>query len=136
MLAVQLVSRVGKHFGREIPLAALLRDATIERMAVLIEQLDEDRDWSPMVPLRPHGERPPLFCVHPAGGNVLCYYELAHALSHEQPVYALQARGVDGRHAPHDELDSMVDENLAAMRQVQPKVQGSCNLHLTRSDRS
>jgi thioesterase domain-containing protein len=38
------------------------------------------------------GERAarPFFCVHPAGGNVLCYTDLARALGPGQPLYGLQ----------------------------------------------
>ncbi len=120
MLAVQLVSRIRKHFQRSVPLSALLSDGTIERMAVLIEQLDDDRPWSPLVPIRPHGALAPLFCIHPAGGNVLSYYELAHHLDPDRPVYAIQARGVDGAQPPHARLDEMVDAYVTAIRSVQP----------------
>ena len=32
-----------------------------------------------LVPIQPTGTRRPLFFVHPIGGNVLCYFELARA---------------------------------------------------------
>jgi thioesterase domain-containing protein len=89
-------------------------------MAVLIEQMDGDRPWSPLAPIRPHGSLAPLFCVHPAGGNVLSYYELAHHVHADRPVFALQARGVDGKQPPHATLDEMAEEYIAAMRSVQP----------------
>ncbi|MEQ8790735.1 MAG: amino acid adenylation domain-containing protein [Pirellulaceae bacterium] len=120
MLAVQLISRVSRQFERELPLASLLRDGTIERMAVLLHQADGDRPWTPLVPIRPHGEMPPLFCVHPAGGNVLCYHELAHAVAHDRPVYALEARGADGRQPPHATLDEMIFDYIEAIRAAQP----------------
>jgi thioesterase domain-containing protein len=44
--------------------------------------------------LQSEGSRPPLFCIHPVGGNVLCYVELARALGTEQPVYGVQATPV------------------------------------------
>ena len=33
--------------------------------------------WSPLVYLQPAGDGPPLFCVHPLGGDVNCYRDLA-----------------------------------------------------------
>ncbi len=120
LLAVQLVSRVGRRFQCSVPLAALLSDGTIERLAVFIGQAANDRPWSPLTPIRPHGALAPLFCVHPAGGNVLGYYELAQHVDPERPVYALQARGVDGKLPPHVTLDEMAEEYLAAIRSVQP----------------
>ena len=62
----------------------------------------------------------PLFCVHPAGGTVFCYRELAAALGDEQPLYGLQAQGLDGRHAPHTRLEDMAAHYIGAMREVQP----------------
>jgi thioesterase domain-containing protein len=51
---------------------------------------------SPLVDLRPErrpgaGDRPPFFCVHPIGGSVLAYRELASRMGPEQPFYGIQA---------------------------------------------
>src|SRR5205814_1957132 len=40
---------------------------------------------SPLVALQPHGSQRPFFCVHPAGGEVSCYYDLARQLDADQP---------------------------------------------------
>ncbi|MGB7344479.1 MAG: amino acid adenylation domain-containing protein [Pirellulaceae bacterium] len=120
LLAVQLISRVNRHFNVSLQLSSLLRDATVERMAVLVTQSDLEKAWSPLVPIRPEGTLSPVFCVHPAGGNVLCYYELAHALEDERPIFALQSRGVDGLSNPHDTMEAMVNEYIDAIRGQQP----------------
>src|SRR5262249_23036704 len=65
------------------------------------------------------GASPPLFCVHPIGGEVLCYRDLARALGAQRPVYALQAPGVDGRSAPLQSVEEMAAHYLTAMRTVQ-----------------
>ncbi|CAM5428552.1 non-ribosomal peptide synthetase [Streptomyces hirsutus] len=54
--------------------------------------------FDPLVPT-PQGTRPPLFMVHPMGGNVLCYVGFARHLPDDQPLYALQAAGASP--APH-----------------------------------
>ena len=46
------------------------------------------------------GSRPPLWLLHPIGGNVLYAHAFATGLAREQPVLALQARGLNGRSAP------------------------------------
>jgi acyl transferase domain-containing protein/thioesterase domain-containing protein/acyl carrier protein len=79
------------------------------------------QDWNPLLALQPDGERPPLICVHPAGGNVLCYDALSRHMGEGQPVYALQARGSDGIGAPHTSIDEMVNDYLAAVRSLQPR---------------
>ena len=72
------------------------------------------------MPIQPRGSKRPFFCVHPAGGTVFCYLELAAALGPDQPFYGLQARGLDGEQAPHETLQEMAASYIELMRQVQP----------------
>src|SRR5262249_24751964 len=94
LLAVRLMARIRERFGRELPLAHLFRAGTVERLAVLLEAGSMSAVRSPLVELTPGPvpalapaalRRRPFFCVHPAGGNVLCYAELARALGPDQP---------------------------------------------------
>ncbi|MFB1485352.1 amino acid adenylation domain-containing protein, partial [Corallococcus sp. RDP092CA] len=117
MLAVQLMGRIQQATGRNLPLASLFQASTVEQLAALLEQ--EARAWSPLVALKPEGTRPPLFCVHPAGGGVLCYVDLARELDADQPCYGLQARGTEGEE-PLGTVAEMAALYLASVRQVQP----------------
>jgi thioesterase domain-containing protein len=78
------------------------------------------RAFQHLVPVRAQGARPRLFLVHGAGGNVLGFRELAAALGDDQPLFGLQARGVDGRSEPHDSIGAMADAYLAELLQLQP----------------
>ncbi|MER0478956.1 alpha/beta fold hydrolase [Streptomyces sp. Edi2] len=49
-----------------------------------------------LVPLRPSGSLPPLYCVHPVSGSAYAYVDLARELGSEQPVYGFEAPGFDG----------------------------------------
>jgi amino acid adenylation domain-containing protein/non-ribosomal peptide synthase protein (TIGR01720 family) len=76
---------------------------------------------SPLVPIQPRGARAPLFCVHPLGGEVLCYYQLARELGTDQPVYGLQAPPLDGADgAPRVTVEETAAEYLEAVRSHQP----------------
>ena len=120
MQSVQLMIKVRREFGVEIPLAVLVQGDTIAQMASHLRQRHSSQ-WSPLVTIQPHGDRPPLFCVHPVGGNVLCYSQLASAVGDLQPIYGIQARGVDGQDEPTDSIETMVEEYLEAVRSVQPE---------------
>jgi thioesterase domain-containing protein len=74
-----------------------------------------------LVPIQPRGDRPILFLVHGAGGNVLGFRDLAHYLGPDQPVYGLQARGVDGKQAPHGSIEDMATAYLAEIVLAQPQ---------------
>ena len=121
LLAVQLLTRVQSSLGRDLPLSALFEFPTVERLAVVLRQGGETAARRPvLVGIQPRGERLPFFCIHPVGGNVLCYAELARQLGTDQPFYGIQAPDAD----PEEEdlpLERMAAIYLEAVRQVQPR---------------
>lgn len=80
------------------------------------------RTWSPLVRIA-KGEpgRPPLFWIHGAMGNVVSIKALADALPSHQPIYGLQAQGVDGRLPPLEKIEDMAVRYVAAIREVDPE---------------
>ncbi len=100
-------------------LATLFETPTV---AGLAERLRGGRPtaWSPLVAIKPEGTKPPLFLVHAAGGHVLFYRDLARHLDPEQPVFGLQARGLDKTQTHHDRVEAMAAYYLMAMRVHQP----------------
>ncbi|HEY0510454.1 MAG TPA: amino acid adenylation domain-containing protein [Thermoanaerobaculia bacterium] len=121
LLMVQLIARVEERLGKRVPMAALLQGATIDHLSQLLREEVAAPAWSLLVPLQPEGSRPPLFCVHPAGGNVFCYSELARHLGEEQPFYGIQAREASNKDlAPHTRIEAMAAEYVEAVRAFQP----------------
>jgi amino acid adenylation domain-containing protein len=90
LLAVQLVSRVEQRFGLRLPLASLFEFGSVEELAALIRREKTAGPTSPLVLIR-KGSGRKLFFVHPAGGNVLCYYDLARSLGDGLEFYGVQA---------------------------------------------
>lgn len=119
-LAVSLLSRIEREFGLRLPLAVLFQGATVESLGMILRQQAGTAFASSLVKIQPHGSRPPLFCAHPAGGNVICYMELARHLSPDQPVYGLQARGLNGEAEPLTRIEEMAAHYLEEIRAVQP----------------
>ncbi len=72
-----------------------------------------------LVPIQPQGSQPPLFCIHPSGGNVLCYATLASHLGTEQPVYGLQPVGMDGKATPLTSIEEMAIHYIEELHSVQ-----------------
>lgn len=118
MLALRLMAEVEKLCGRKLPLSVLFEGPTVARLAELIEQ--PVAPTASLVPLKAQGTRRPFFCVHPGGGTVFCYLELARRLSPDQPLYALQAQGLDGTQAPHATIAEMATHYIKAIREQQP----------------
>jgi len=119
LLAVRLMSRIEQLYGKKIPLATLFKAPTIESLSTILRQETDGSSWSPLVPIHPHGSERPFFFVHPVSGNVLCYRALARRLGAQQPVYALQARGLEDGQEPQTEVEAMARDYLAAVRTVQ-----------------
>jgi len=126
MLAVRMVAEVEKRRGINLPLAALFRKPTIEHLAELIRDPGKSGPASALIPLNQQTAGVPLFCIHPAGGTVFCYRELAGYLAEERPVFGLQAQGVDGRELPHQDLSEMAAYYVEAIRQITGP--GPCHL--------
>lgn len=120
LLAVRLVAQIEKVFDRRLALSTLFQGPTVERMASILRNQATLSAESLLVPIQPHGDRRPFFCVHPVGGTVFCYTDLARALGTEQPFYGLQAQGLDGMSTPHAKVEEMAEAYIRAMRSVQP----------------
>ncbi|MDB4947506.1 MAG: Amino acid adenylation protein [Gemmatimonadetes bacterium] len=120
ILATRLVARVRTELGLEVGVAELLQDPTLEAMARAVSGR-RHAVRLPLVPLQTFGDRPPLFLSHPAGGHVVCYRGLAVLLAGEQPVYALQPRGVEDGRTPYDTIDEMSAHYVAAIRAMRPR---------------
>ncbi|HEX8282859.1 MAG TPA: amino acid adenylation domain-containing protein [Pyrinomonadaceae bacterium] len=123
LLGVRLLARVRQATGAELPTAALFQDPTVELLAARIRRqtIGAAGDSSPLVEIQGGGDRPAFFCVHPSGGNVLCYAGLAQHLGAEQPFYGLQARGLDGAQPALTSVEEMATAYVEAVRAAQPE---------------
>jgi len=121
LLAVRLFAQIEKTFGKNLPLATLFQAPNIEELANILRQKGWSVPWQTLVAIQPGGSKPPLFCIHPIGGNVLCYRDLAHYLGQEQPVYGLQAIGLDGKQAPYKQVEDMAAHYIREIRALQPE---------------
>ncbi|HZI11897.1 MAG TPA: thioesterase domain-containing protein, partial [Myxococcus sp.] len=121
LITLRLTERLGRELGREVPPGAAFRGLTVEKMARALEASPPPpEEGSPLVPLQPHGSRPPLFFVHPASGVVFPFVQLARKLGTEQPFYGLQALGLDGTAPPQERVEDMARSYLEAVRARQP----------------
>jgi len=118
-LGVQMFAQIEKVFKVKLPLATLYEAPTIDELARILSGEMESSGWSPLVAIQPSGSRPPFFCFHGAGGNVLNYQKLSQDLGDDQPFYGLQSQGLDGTSPFLTSIEEMAALYVKHIRRVQ-----------------
>ncbi|MFZ1469961.1 MAG: SDR family NAD(P)-dependent oxidoreductase [Paracoccaceae bacterium] len=136
LIAVRLFAMVKKAFRVEFPISILFEAPTIAACAKLIAaEVGEDapqadatsgapqRRFTHLVPMHrgEGGAKTPFFLVAGMFGNVLNLRHLAQLLGGDRPFYGLQAKGLYGDDAPHDDFTAAAADYIAEMRAVQPQ---------------
>ena len=133
LLAVRMFARIEKRIGIALPLSILHERPTIEYLAETLRlQLSGTtaprtpvaaaaERFSFAVPIQRQGERPPLFCVHGAGGNVLNLSSISRHLGTDRPFVGLQAQGTDGLRQPLKSIVAMAEVYVRELRAIQPQ---------------
>ncbi len=120
--AVELMSLINKEFGKKLPITTLFQNATIQELSLLFEgnQLEIKSKWSSLVPVKSKGSKPPIYLVHGGGLHVLFYQTLVKYLDSDQPVYALQAKGLDGKSEPLGTIEEMAAHYISEILEENP----------------
>ncbi len=137
LIAVRLFASVKREFKVEFPISVLFEAPTIAKCAALIAAERGDLAQSDAGDIAPsaHQQRfdylvplnqsrsaaAPLFVVAGMFGNVLNLRHLAMPFSDERPVYGVQARGLIGDAAPHEEVQTAAADYIAEIRALQPQ---------------
>jgi amino acid adenylation domain-containing protein/FkbH-like protein len=121
LLAVRLFAQIEKITGRKLPLVTLFQAPTIAQLATVLSQDQASKSQSVIVPIQPHGSKPPLYLIHGAGGDVLWgYANLVAHMDSDQPIFALKSRGQTGQEE-FERLEDMAAFYLQAVRAHQPE---------------
>ncbi len=121
LLAVKLFVQIEKKFAKKLPLATLFKAPTVEKLACILTGSEKSISWSSLVPIQSGSSaKRPLFFIHALGGNVIGYQTLVRHLNSEQPIYGLQAQGLDGKQAPHTKVEDMASHYIQQIQTVQP----------------
>lgn len=73
-----------------------------------------------IAPLKATGSRRAIFMIHPPGGIVMCYRELAARIDPHQPLYAIRSRGLHGHEDLPKSIEEAATDYIVAMRSIQP----------------
>lgn len=133
LLAVNLMDNLISEFNIPIATHVLIQRPTIAELAEFIESGTQNISpehgdeidiggSSPLVLIqRGKSDRKPLFMVHPIGGEVFFYRDLARHLGKDQPVYAFQAPSLSGKTAPFSSIPEMAEVYLSEIKRINEK---------------
>lgn len=119
--AVRLMSLIKKELGIHLPLSSLISYPTPRSLGDLIESNKTDVLWKCLVPIRPKGNKMPLYLIHGAGLNVLLYQSLGNLLDPDRPIYAMQAKGLDGKNDISTSIEEMARDYIKEIKTNQPE---------------
>ena len=95
LLVVKMLSEIRKLLGKDLEVVKMFQHPTIKELAQLLEETRQENNQSPLVLLNKAKTTRNLYCVHPIGGQVSCYINLAEALAENVNFYAFQAPGLN-----------------------------------------
>lgn len=116
--AMRMFSSIEKTFQKKLAVSSVFQEDTIEKLARLLTTDEPGKSGNSLVAIQPLGDRPPLFCVHGGGGEVLIYGDLARKMGQEQPVYGL--RYSSGNSQSVTTVEEMARKYVREIREVQP----------------
>jgi len=117
--ATRVVARLSDQYALDLELAWLFNDATVRGLARLLEEGGAAAD-NVLITLRADGSRPPIFCVHPAGGVAWFYGGLAPYLA-DRPIYGLQDPHVVNDEPSSTDAHELAARYVAEIRKVTPR---------------
>ena len=118
ILAVNLFSEIEQVCGKQFPPVMIYHAPTISALAAQLEQPTAS-PFPPLVLLKA-GEETPVFIAHGLGGSVIDFFQLIRHMQCQQPIYGMQARGIDGIDEPFDRIEELAQFYLDAIKDMQP----------------
>jgi amino acid adenylation domain-containing protein len=131
LLGVKIFQQIQQVLGKTLPLSVLFESGTIEALAQIIAPEAEitTKQISPrgkssitaasLVKIQPNGSKPPFFCIHGLGGEVLCFQKLALHLGNDQPFYGIQPLITDDQKPIYTKVEDMASQYIQAIQTVQ-----------------
>lgn len=119
LIALHIISELNSLYNIEIPLFYLFEYPTITMLAEKIKKLImpiseqyHEPQLRSVIKLSDHSNGIPLFLIHPVGGSVFWYKQLAKHINNKYSVFGIQDISIDGDDLRFESLEDMAQYYL------------------------
>lgn len=142
LMAMELKSNLEAKLQIEVPMSSLMDGPSIDSLAghlmPMFESATTDQASNPsgesaenrainvragrgssLLPLQTHSVQPAVFCIHPVGGDLRCYQQMAKHIGQHRHVMAIRPQGVDRGSKPHDDIQELASDYVSLIREYQ-----------------
>jgi thioesterase domain-containing protein len=115
------VTAIEQEVGHSLSVATLLDARTVRELAEVVERQRAAPAWKALVVMQPKGRKPPFFCVHGVGGEVVGYEALAARMGTDRPFIAVQATEEPRHSDPALGIAAQASAYIEEIRRYQPE---------------
>jgi amino acid adenylation domain-containing protein len=120
LLLVKLMLGVEEIIGQRLETSTFLVQPTLRGLCKAVKALMARTEFQPVLTLRKHGNRPPLFFLHGLTGDVEMYFGLAEALGNDQPIYGIRSPALENLSRLPSSIEAAATEIITSIRKIQP----------------
>ncbi|CAL2088803.1 non-ribosomal peptide synthase/polyketide synthase [Tenacibaculum sp. 190524A02b] len=121
LLVIKLVARINEVFNFNINIVNVFEYPTIAGFLENRSSKKQTFDTNILAALQDKGTQKPIFLAPPGGGFYNCYIDLVKQLGEDQPVYAFQCPGVDGKLPIAESIEAMASTFITELQKVDSK---------------
>lgn len=107
LIATKIMLQVEQETGKRLPNATLFQYQSIRALCKVIENNINESPYKVLVPMKPTGSKMPIYIVHAIGLNLMFLRNVVQLMDADQPVYGLQALGLNGTDEPLDNMEAI-----------------------------
>ncbi|MEU2989651.1 non-ribosomal peptide synthetase [Streptomyces griseoincarnatus] len=122
--AAGLLARIASATGVTVPMSDFYAQPTVAAVARLVTAAGPSPapvGRSPLVPVKPHGDLPPLVCPHAISGSPYWYLGLSRHIDPRRPLLGFEAPGIEGGTPPLTDLTALAGRYREALLAHRPE---------------
>ena len=120
LLAVQLISTINNKLGSNLYVSSIFQAPTIKLLSGLINETKEaSLKFDPLIKIKKSAKGKNIFFVHPGGGDVFCYTNLANELKTNMNFYGIKAYGLDEGTQALNSYKEMAEKYIDGILKIQ-----------------